>query len=288
MSRGSRCTAPVPDAYQLPNGTLRNKLGETDHDKLTIREGQLALLRETILRNRGVEPPFDMRKLRQIHGFLFQDVYDWAGQFRTIGITKLEFEDGGSPTVFAPAAEIRQRMDDIDARLRKVDYLMGRERHHFLQAAANLFVQINNLHPFREGNGRTQRLFMESLAAAAGHPLHFSAVSKDRMIDTSIAGARGDAGPMRRLFEEISDLERVQALRKALTFLRSNPGNYGDNYLATTVAGQTYEGRLVGRAGKDFMLRVDKPKRMIVIGHIQDLASDVESDDEVTLTPRRF
>jgi cell filamentation protein len=72
----------VPDPYVLPNGTLRNRLGVDDPSELLLREDQLVSLRQMVLARKGLSAPFDFDKLREIHRYLFQDVYDWAGKPR--------------------------------------------------------------------------------------------------------------------------------------------------------------------------------------------------------------
>lgn len=278
----------MPDVYQLPNGTLKNRLNETNSDRLAKREGHLVTFRDAALRARGVGKPLDTSRLLGIHAFLFQDVYWWAGEVRTVDLSKKHFVDGEDVTHFAPAREIERRMRDLDAKLKASDYLRGRDRPTFARDAASLFVALNNLHPFREGNGRTQRFFLEAIALQAGHPLYFDVVSKERMISVSISGSQKDLEPARRLMTEISDPERVTALRKAQVFLRQAEGSFADMYLATTVAGQRYDGKLIGRAGSDFMIHVDTPVPAFIVGDIDDLDPSAENDERVTFTPKRF
>jgi cell filamentation protein len=95
---------------------------------------------------------------------------------------------------------------------------------------------------------------------------------------------------MRRLLLEIIDPDRVRALRRALDFLkksRSVPWN--DLYVATTVAGQTYSGVLVGRAPPDFMMRAKGDgQEWIAIGSIDDIQEDAASGDTISFTGRRW
>ena len=96
--------------------------------------------------------------------------------------------------------------------------------------------------------------------------------------------------PARRLFAEIIDPQRVRALRKGLEYLKtSHAVPWNDLYIATTVAGQTYRGILVGRADPDFMMRVAAdPNDWIAIGAADDLPEDVLSGDELTITARSW
>ena len=86
--------------------------------------------------------------------------------------------------------------------MRNTDFLRGLTRETFAVQAADLMAELNAIHPFREGNGRTQRLFMRELAKGAGHNLDFAVVSKERMLQASIAAnEQGDPAmiPVRRL-----------------------------------------------------------------------------------------
>jgi len=97
------------------------------------------------------------------------------------------------------------------------------------------------------------------------------------MIAISVAGLDGDVDGAKRLLREISDTRRVDALRKALKFLKeSNSVPWNDLYIATTTAGQRYAGVLVGTAGDDYMMRVSEyPQEWIAIGDVDDLPEDL-------------
>ena len=88
---------------------------------------------------------------------------------------------------------------DVFARLAVADHLRGRDRAGFLDGLAPLLAEVNALHPFREGNGRTQRSFLSQLARDAGFRLDWAAVDRDANIDAARAAADGDLAPMRAL-----------------------------------------------------------------------------------------
>jgi cell filamentation protein len=281
----------VPDPYVLPNGTLRNRLGVGDASELSRREDQLAAARQAILVRKGLEPPFDFEKLREIHRYILQDVYDWAGKPRTCDLRKAAHLDSDeSPKQFTPSSKIKAEADRIFGSLIRKNELRGLSPSNFTQAAAELFVEVNNIHPFREGNGRAQRIFLSALAKHAGHELAFDAVTRERMIEVSVAGIDGDVAGARRLFQEISDARRVEALRKALKFLKeSNAVPWNDLYIATTTAGQAYAGVLVGMAGDDYMMRVSgNPQDWIAVGDVHDLPENSPRGDSLTVTAKRF
>jgi cell filamentation protein len=135
---------------------------------------------------------FDAAHLKAIHRDLFQDVYEWAGHTRN---EKVRLSDGtiasepflrkvdGRP--FLVGARIKEALAAIAARLRAANYLRGFARQEFAERAADVMADINAVHAFREGNGRTQRAFIRQLAMEAGHELDFSVVSRERMVQAS-------------------------------------------------------------------------------------------------------
>lgn len=281
----------MSDPYLLPNGTLKNRLDVDDASELSRREDQLTAARQAILLRRGLGPPFDFDKLKEIHRYVFQDVYEWAGRPRTCDLRKATYVDSDEiPKQFTPASNIEAEAERIFGALNRRDELRGLSVSDFTDATAELFVEINNLHAFREGNGRTQRFFLKELARNAGHELAFDVVTRERMIAISVAGLDGDVDGSKSLLREISDTRRVDALRKALKFLKeSNSVPWNDLYIATTTAGQRYAGVLVGTAGDDYMMRVSEDlQEWIAIGDVDDLPEDLHKGDEFTVTAKRF
>jgi cell filamentation protein len=147
--------------------------------------------------------------------------------------------------------------------------LRGLPRQEFAHRAADIMAKINGIHAFREGNGRTQRVFVEELARQAGHTLDFSVVSQERMIEASIAAyERGDPSAMRRLFDEISNPDRVEVLRTAEQSLDRNGFNWNERYIATVEPGHSVELTMVGIAGNQFMAHTGS---QILLGRTSDL-----------------
>lgn len=270
------------DPYTYPGtDVLRNKRNIQDAEKLKAFEAQAAAKRIYAFRLSPIEGNFDAKHLRAIHRHIFQDVYPWAGQFRTNRLAKQEYV-GGPIFRFTPPEALESEAGLIFAGLKSRDWLRGLQREEFAAEAAKLLASINLLHPFREGNGRTQRLFLESLARKAGYSLAFDVISMERMVEASIRASRDDLAMMTRLFQEILDADRIKPLRRAIEFLDANRFPWNVNYLATTTAGQTYAGKLAGRDGDRFMM-LDGNKR-IVIGHARDLPADAKSGSEIRFT----
>ncbi|WP_229692080.1 Fic/DOC family protein [Paenibacillus radicis (ex Gao et al. 2016)] len=127
---------------------------------------------------------FDLKHLKAIHHYIFQDIYPFAGQIRDEDISKGFY--------FAPSQYILLQAKEIFRKLREESYLVGLDLEEFSQKAAELMGDINHLHPFREGNGRTQREFIRCLALRAGYKLDWSRVSTKETLDASIRSVVDD------------------------------------------------------------------------------------------------
>ncbi len=133
------------------------------------------------LGRRGVTGKFDLFHLREIHRYIFQDVFPWAGELRQVGMSKV----GGAP--FAYPAYIVPALTELLGELKSEGFLMGLDRLSFSQRAAYYLGEINAVHPFREGNGRTQREFVRQLALHGGHTLSWAGFSQAENTVSSIA-----------------------------------------------------------------------------------------------------
>jgi cell filamentation protein len=164
------------DPYVYPGTqTLRNRLGTTNPKELDRVER--SLVTDTIAQ--GIpQGAFDLAHLRAIHRHLFQDVYDWAGQLRTVEINK-----GGHQFQFRQYIEMG--MGDVHRRLVRAGFLKGLPPADFAREAGVIMGDVNYVHPFREGNGRTQAQYLKQLAARAGHTLDLKRIDPAGWIDAS-------------------------------------------------------------------------------------------------------
>jgi cell filamentation protein len=174
------------------SGVLRNLLGITKQTTLEVSESSLSFLRANQLRASPLRGNFDLTHLQAIHKRLFGDVYDWAGQIRTVEIIK------GS-THFARRLMIVQAARVLFDELAKENRLVGLNADEFALRAAYYLGEINVLHPFREGNGRAQREFTGQLALRAGHRIEWGLANQDEMIKASIDAYNGDCTRMAQL-----------------------------------------------------------------------------------------
>jgi cell filamentation protein len=188
---------PAEDPYVDPrSGVLHNRLGITDPAELARVEARLAAGREaTLFRDRPDLGRYDLAHLQAIHRHLFGQIYDWAGQLRTVNMSK-------GDTLFALAEWIepqgRQLFDDL-ARRR---HLRGLDRDQFVTGAGQFLSDLNALHPFREGNGRTQRVFLQLVANQAGWQLAWGRIDPAEN-NAASAQAMGDRNAFRPLLDRI-------------------------------------------------------------------------------------
>lgn len=155
-----------------------NKFGITDVEELHRLETPLALRRLLELQLRPVPGSFDTEHLCAIHRYMFQDVYGWAGELRTVTISK-----AGAP--FPPPKYLRRSLDALFAELKNESHLRRLSATSWAHRAAYFLGEINAIHPFREGNGRTQREFIRELAFEGGHRLTWAGRTQEEMIHAS-------------------------------------------------------------------------------------------------------
>jgi len=136
-----------------------------------------------------------------MHKVWLGDIYEWAGKYRTVNISKDDF-------TFAMAAHIPRLMDQFENnQLAKCTPCNFSDRNEVVKALAVVHTELVLIHPFREGNGRCARILASIMALQAGLPmLDFSLISEVRKKDYFAAVQTGmdrDYEPMEALFAEI-------------------------------------------------------------------------------------
>lgn len=273
----------MSDPYLDPRcGVLRNGFGINDQSALDIREADVVSVRSVLLQLNPIKGNFDSDHLRRIHEHLFRDVYDWAGQFRTIPLAKADYIHGGRITRFTSPELIEAELERVFRTLTQENFFAGLQRKEFSRRVAWLLSEINRVHPFREGNGRAQRQFVRQLCGSIGFKLHFEVVSRERLVEASILSANGDLTTMERLADEISDTERIQSLTKLIAHFDKHTFRWNDHYLATTTPGRNYSGKFAGSDGTNFFF-YDKENR-ILVGKVADLTNIPKPGDSTSFT----
>jgi cell filamentation protein len=176
------------DPYVYPGTSILRNLAELrDAERLERFESDHCFARLLELYENPVPLGFDLNHLKQIHHHLFQDVYAWAGEFRTVNMAK-----GNS--FFARPEYVLPELQKVLDRLASEHFLRGADSQRFCERAAYLFAEINAVHPFREGNGRAQREFLRELAVEAGYELAWDLVTQEENHAASIASFQEGSG----------------------------------------------------------------------------------------------
>lgn len=173
---------------------LVNKLGIRDERTLAETEAAVVLGKASLLDQQPIAGGFDFGHYKRIHQFLFCDLYDWAGQIRTINISK-------KGTAFVPAVEIEPCADAWFKRL--AGFSSERLSHcELAEEIADFYHTVNMLHPFREGNGRAQRVFFTQWIRSLGYDLDWSRVDPDAFMVATIYAAQGVMDQLVDFFEQ--------------------------------------------------------------------------------------
>jgi len=186
------------DDYVYP-GTevLRNKADIRDQVTLEAFEADITAVRLFELLENPIEGEFDFKHLCAVHRHIFQDIYDWAGKIRTVDITR-------QSSRFANAARIESYLDSTLRSLREEGLLCGLKPEQFVERMAHYMGEINATHPFRDGNGRTQRSFCAQLAEQAGYFIDFETVDQPKMYEVMISSFNHDYEPLVALLNEVT------------------------------------------------------------------------------------
>lgn len=185
------------DPYlDLDSGLLRNRLGITDPAELSRAEAALvtAALHELALTR--LPGDYDLAHLQAFHRVVFGDLYPWAGEVRTVAL-------GKAGQLFCPPEAIERRAGAVFLALAARDHLRGLDRERFLDALTELLAAMTFLHPFREGNGRTQRAFVAQLARDAGHLVSWATMDAAENAAASRAAHEGDVKPLRAMLDRL-------------------------------------------------------------------------------------
>ena len=178
---------------------LKNKLDIHDSNKLFELEKQIVLAKSYILRQNISNYEFDKQHFMHIHKFLFEDIYPFAGEFRKENIAKGNF-------TFANWEYIENELDKLLLELKNENYLHGIDKEKLSKRLAYYLSELNVLHPFREGNGRTIREFIRQLAYKNGYILDLTKTTPEKIFNACVKSVY-----------ETQDLEKI-----LYTCLRNN------------------------------------------------------------------
>ena len=177
-----------------------NLLGARTLDDLFEKEKVVTSAKMLYLLQYPIKDNLHYQHLKEIHYFLFCDIYTWAGKDRYEAGIKAKF--GKGKTLFTPYEKLHETAQRLFDALQAESFFKGQSRIEFIRSAAIFMNGLNILHPFREGNGRVQRIFMQYVAENAGYELDFNDISEKEMIKASVKGAEGVLAPMIEIFQK--------------------------------------------------------------------------------------
>jgi cell filamentation protein len=159
---------------------LKNKLDIMDDDALTIAEREITSLKLLKLYNIPVVKEYNFETLCKIHKIIFEDIYEWSGQIR-----RGDFLSKGN-SIFCRGRYVGESAKTIFENISNENNLCGLNKSKFVERMAYYMGEINALHPFREGNGRTAREFFRQLSLNANYTLDFSKTEKEKLLTADI------------------------------------------------------------------------------------------------------
>ena len=166
------------DYYCYPDSAvLKNKLGIKDDKKLIEAERKISAYKLIELEHNPIPGELNFEYLRKIHRYLFEDIYEWAGENRTVDISRGD--------IFCMHEPIDVCMNQVMNELKEEGFLNSLDEADVIKRLAYYIGEMNTIHPFREGNGRTQRAFIRELAARNGVRLVFDKITPKEMIEAS-------------------------------------------------------------------------------------------------------
>lgn len=186
---------PLHDNCYENSTVLINKFNIRDEKQLNIMEQSITSM---LIAKAMIDIPFenvDFEFYKHLHKYVFSDIYDWAGNIRNVDMSK-------KGTNFCTVENIEKRAQSIFDRLKQNDYLKQFYDDEFIIEFTDLYCELNYLHPFREGNGRIQRLFLSMLVSDLGKNLDFTEIDADFLMIATIKSVNGDIFMLRDIFRE--------------------------------------------------------------------------------------
>ena len=166
--------------YCYPDSNvLKNKLNIRDNKLLKTAEEEITLIKQMELLKNPIKGNFSKAHLMNIHKFIFEDIYPFAGKIRREQISKAD-------TMFYPPDLIDRELDKVFAKIKEKNMLRETDEEKVFDNLAYVMAELNIIHPFREGNGRSIREFIRLMAKRMGYDLNWGNVDKEELLEASI------------------------------------------------------------------------------------------------------
>ena len=186
----------INSRYTYKNSdVLVNKLDIKDEEKLKAYETKIVALKLASLQKMEFDRSYDENHLKFIHKYLFEEVYEFAGEYRKENITKENF-------LFSQYQFIEDNIKDIikSINLEKYKELNFEE---LVKEISKVMTDLNVLHPFREGNGRATREFIRELLEDLGYEINWFLIDYNDILNASIKAV-------------IDDNEQIELLKRSI------------------------------------------------------------------------
>lgn len=186
---------PLQDDCYEGTTVLINKFGIKDDAKLDMVERDIT---SALIAKAYIEIPFedvDFDFYKNLHYYVFSDIYEWAGKIRNVDMSK-------KGTRFCPPEKIETSGRAIFEYLSKKSYFTALADEEFVKEFTELYCRLNYLHPFREGNGRVQRLFLSMLLKNMEKSIDFSKIDTDLLMIATIKAVSGDVFMLCDIFRQ--------------------------------------------------------------------------------------
>lgn len=202
----------MPDnIYCYPNSEiLKNKLQIKNKQELLNAKIELTSNRLLELQQKPINGTFDLQHLCKIHKHIFQDLFEWAGNIRTVNI--------GKGNLFCLVQHIPNYAASIFSNYYTNCINAKNNKEKFIHTLTEHYADLNALHPFREGNGRTQREFARELCLKCGYIFDLSKTNHQEMLEASIESFdTGNNSKLENIFQKaITPMEDYKKLQQQL------------------------------------------------------------------------
>ena len=186
---------------------LINKLDILDIEKLNKYERDITQYKLAILEDEGIIGNFDIKHFLNIHKFLFDEIYPFAGETRVENISKDNFE-------FADYKYIDEELSRLLKNLKKQEFLHKMDKADLAYGIANLMADLNVLHPFREGNGRTIREFARELALENNYYLNYGKMNKDELLKAQVKSVMDTYDLAKLIWENLDPVPEEEKIKQ--------------------------------------------------------------------------
>ncbi len=166
--------------YCYPDSNvLKNKLNIRDNMLLKTAEKEITLIKQMELLKKPINGNFSKAHLMNIHKFIFEDIYPFAGKIRREQISKAD-------TMFYSPNLIDRELDKVFSKIKEEDMLKETDEEKVFENLAYVMAELNIIQPFREGNGRSTREFIRLMAKRMGYGLNWGNADKEELLEASI------------------------------------------------------------------------------------------------------